>query len=74
MRTTSLKNYTDTPYTASSIYGVDRLTVFKHSQSDWCHIELNINEGSNKTLITLRSKSAAESLHFMLSQMLRGSQ
>lgn len=74
MNSTSLKEYLKSSYSASSINKSDKITVRKSNNSDWSHIDLSLNNSDDdpRTTITLRSKAAAESLHFMLGQMLKG--
>lgn len=64
-------SYFNKSYESTVINGNDSLTVKKISGTDWAQLHMQTNNFNNGD-INLRSKEAAESLHFMLGQLLNG--
>ena len=56
-------------YRVSTKQGNDELYVVKQGDSDWSSVQM-ITNGNENGAVQLRSKEAAEHLHFMLGQML----
>lgn len=64
-----MTSYFNKDYETTVTNGNDSLILKKIRRSDWAHLQMKTNDFNNGE-INLRSKGAAESLYFMLGQLL----
>jgi hypothetical protein len=63
------KDYESKHYSMKMCESVDELSVVKFIGSDWCSVKM-VTNGRDNGEILIRSKEMAESLLFMLKQLL----